>query len=276
MSSKEFNYERAWKEFVVPKIAKFTETERTIVTLLAVSLKDKHQEHNLNIKIDKPEAELLEQLSTEQLFRIGKLCHDYTDLKPGKEKRDGLDKFEWIGIGWKIENVCNQEIATREDRMEVSGLFPKGDRISWDVYEQFMEWPKGSKEEFIMNFFKRTKVEETYGLIFEAIQSYEFDPHLYMITGKHLKYSDSGMLSEYEIERMERQHGPLCGMKGCNLLFSEHTHKEGPMMRLTRNIEEEKVVEFVKRYAKFLKRNKLVGVCFNEKQFKILQKGKDV
>lgn len=47
-------------------------------------------------------------------------------------------------------------------------------------------------------------------------------PHPYMITPNHLKYnSDEMYLGKEQIERMEQEHGAMCGFK-CGLPWHEH------------------------------------------------------
>ena len=47
-------------------------------------------------------------------------------------------------------------------------------------------------------------------------------PHPYMITEKHLAYNQNEMyLGKEQIERMEKEHGSMCGFK-CGLLNDEH------------------------------------------------------
>jgi len=46
-------------------------------------------------------------------------------------------------------------------------------------------------------------------------------PHPYCITPRHLHYCDSVILNKESIERAE-ERGARCGMKNCNLFYSEH------------------------------------------------------
>lgn len=47
-------------------------------------------------------------------------------------------------------------------------------------------------------------------------------PHPYCITSKHLQYNTSMYLGKEQIEDMEKTHGKMCGVFGCNLLYNEH------------------------------------------------------
>ena len=46
-------------------------------------------------------------------------------------------------------------------------------------------------------------------------------PHPYCITPRHLHYCDSMILDKESIRRAEKR-GAKCGVKNCNLSFSEH------------------------------------------------------
>ena len=74
---------------------------------------------------------------------------------------------------------------------------------------------------------------------FDKIQSVNHNPHPYCISEKHLEYNDSTYLGKDNILRMEKKHGPMCGMytngsdwtnrwksgyKRCTLSYKEHTY----------------------------------------------------
>lgn len=50
-------------------------------------------------------------------------------------------------------------------------------------------------------------------------------PHPFCITERHVAHAADhfcGLLDKFSIEDLERKTGPSCGVKGCNLKYSEH------------------------------------------------------
>ena len=58
---------------------------------------------------------------------------------------------------------------------------------------------------------------------FDAIININHKPHHYMITPRHIKYCECGILDEKSIKWMEKNHKVKCGHENCQLTFEQHT-----------------------------------------------------
>jgi hypothetical protein len=96
---------------------------------------------------------------------------------------------------------------------------------------------------------------------FDSITTINHKPHPYCIGPKHLKYNDSMYLGRNQIEKMEREHGPMCEMYTnnpnakdstkynnkkskdcqykCNLNYEEHTSNKVIAIKCLKDISKE-------------------------------------
>jgi len=96
-------------------------------------------------------------------------------------------------------------------------------------------------------------------------------PHAYMITPKHLIYNKNEMyLGDTQIERMESEHGSLCGQIGCNLRWAEH--KQALLVKCLTSFKSkddpkkmnEELYEWLLKCKPLVEKNSLEGFAFME------------
>ena len=91
--------------------------------------------------------------------------------------------------------------------------------------------------------------------------------HPYCITARHLKYNDSMYLGKKQIEQMESKHGAMCGAKGCNMLYSEHTHALLVEVNSTKELNEiEGLNEYLMSIKSTCEKDGYVGFAFKQKK----------
>ena len=96
-------------------------------------------------------------------------------------------------------------------------------------------------------------------------------PHPYMITEKHLEHNDSMYLGKEQIDKMELDHGSMCGFK-CGLSYAEH--KQALLVECKKNMKTKKgfLNRELKKYLLSIKdqatKEKFEGFAFLDKSDK--------
>ncbi len=100
------------------------------------------------------------------------------------------------------------------------------------------------------------------------------DPHPYCITDKHVCYASDkcgGILGESAIEGAERS-GAWCGIRDCNLKYSEHRQSKVLVVVIAENIEimkkDEEMRKFFMGIKDRLEKEKIAGILLpTEEEF---------
>lgn len=90
-----------------------------------------------------------------------------------------------------------------------------------------------------------------------------FDPHPFMITEQHVVYASQyagGILSEDSITRSRKP----CGMRGCNLKYSEHKSEKVAIIRITRNCTSKQVQDWMKTLISWAEAEGVAGFAIIE------------
>lgn len=98
--------------------------------------------------------------------------------------------------------------------------------------------------------------------IVKSIDSINFKPHPYCITHHHLSRNSSMHLGKEQIEAMEKKHGPMCGVPGCNVYYEQHTSDKACFLQLTQNLQQSVAQEKLKSAIPILTENKIDGFVF--------------
>ena len=97
-----------------------------------------------------------------------------------------------------------------------------------------------------------------------SINTVNQKPHPYCITDKHLSRNSSMYLGVEQINDMEKKYGPMCGVKGCNVLFEEHKGDRVVFLQLCRNMPNSEATELLRTCAGLLETNGIDGITFVE------------
>ena len=239
---KEFNYKRAWEQYVRPEFTKMAPALLSLVqdvTEVARSLEQVGASHQL--KSTPPElvsllVKKLDEIPLEELAWASQVVYYFGHLAPNGEGQQG-------GAYWKFQMLADQSVLGRKGGNEA--LYQAKLRMKTKL-EGFHDHKEGSEyaNEELAGLVQKLLPDMTEVEVLGA-ENVNFKPHPFVIGPKHFP-TDGGMYID--------PHRAPCAMKGCNLSYEEHTSERALFVR-PKVEDEEKFRAALKKVLEVLEEN---------------------
>lgn len=227
---KEFNYQRAWKEFVKPEFDKLSATVKGLLAQTAACVNSLAQDKSLALVGQTPElVAAFDAVPVEELAWASKVVYYYGHLASNRECQDG-------GLYWKFEKLADASIINREKvdsskPLSTPGLVAMHDsKVKMDkALEGFHDHKEGTEldNDELPEFLTRLLPELAKVVEILSADNVNHNPHPFCIGPRHFP-KDGGMF-------INPRQAP-CAMKGCNLSYEEHTSERALFVKpLTEN-----------------------------------------
>jgi len=245
---KEFNYNRAWEEFVRPEFTKLMPAVLTLVQSVAEAAPSLEQEGASRQLRSTPPGlvetlvKQLDEIPVEELAWASRVVYYFGHLDPsGSASQES-------GSYWKFEMLAVQSVLGREGNEALRLAKLRMDEVLKE-YHDHKEGTEYSNDE-LAGLIQRLLPEVSEMVEVVEAQNVNFKPHPFVIGTKHFP-TDGGMFID--------PHRAPCAMKGCNLSYEEHTCDRALLVRPKVDLKEEAPVfqEALKKILAVLEENSI-------------------
>ena len=239
--SKEFNYARAWREYVKPEFKKlypaikaaYDETFKVVDTLNQVGAS--HQLTGQSASL----ISLYEAIDPEILAWASQVVYFYGHLSPEKTAQEG-------GLYWKFQILADTVFFARKD---VSSEVARRAKIkmdkalnNFDDHKEGTEYDNDELPDYIASITPDIGAGDVSIL---RVDDVNHKPDMFCITGKHMRLSQ-GMYLDPNVAP--------CGV--CGQPYSAHTHERAMLLKVHTE-KEERIKEAMKRILGFCEEHKI-------------------
>ena len=227
---KEFNYKRAWKQYVKPEFDRLSPAVITLLDRVRDVVDSLGQDRSLALVGQTPElVAAFDAIPAEELAWASKVIYYYGHLASDGSAQTG-------GLYWKFEKLADASLINREkvdcsQSLSTPGLVALHEAKTkmdvalkgFDDHKEGTEYDNDELPKFLTEL-----LPELAGVV-ELLKAdnVNYKPHPFMIGPKHFP-KDGGMF-------IQPRQAP-CAMQGCNLSYDEHTSDRALFVRpLTEN-----------------------------------------
>jgi len=235
---KEFNYKRAWEEFVHPEFLKLSEAVHKAYQATGKQV-DNIKQVGANHKVEGQTPDLValfDAVPAEELAWASKVVYFHGHLSSGVSQSGGLY--------WKFEILADESVLRRGTSEDIRRAKERIDG-ALKAYHDHKEGTEYDNEE--LPGYLKSQLPDIAGAV-EPVQADHVNhkPHPFVIGGRHFP-KDGGMY-------INPRQAP-CALEGCNLSYDEHTSERALFVRLLTKDEGvikaalTKIIEFCKAQA---------------------------
>jgi len=210
---KEFNYERAWREYVKPEFEKLSGMVHLLFVQTATVVDSLGQARDLSLVGQTPElVAAFDAVPVEELAWASQVIYYYGHLAPDRTAQSG-------GLYWKFQKLADASIINRD----VTALHEAKTRMeqalkSFDDHKEGTEYDNDELPKFL------TELLPELATVVEILKAdyVNHKPHPFCIGLRHFP-KDGGIY-------INPRQAP-CAMRGCNLSYDEHTSERALFVR---------------------------------------------
>jgi len=213
---KEFNYQRAWKEFVKPEFDKLSATIQGLLAQTRACVDSLAQNGNGLVGQTPELVAAFDTVPVEELAWASKVIYYYGHLASNRECQEG-------GLCWKFEKLADASIINRQKvdcskPLSTPGLVAMHDSKSKmdEALEGFHDHKEGTEydNDELPEFLTRLLPELAKVVEILKADYVNHKPHPFCIGPRHFP-KDGGMF-------INPRQAP-CAMRDCNLSYEKHT-----------------------------------------------------
>lgn len=272
--SKEFNYERAWKELYAPALHQMPLQIRSLVNEFAyLAPKLVQNRHHLE-QLDLTEEAQGIKANFDHLFKTweefkkvagrsgaeladaAELVYWYGHLAPGNASKDGHFDAQRDGLYWKFKSLVIAALIEAKTSGEIMHRAKaKYDALNNTFYDH-KEGTELDNDEIAEKY--RPLVEDVFEVV--GVRDVNFKPDIFCIGTRHFP-KDGGMY-------IRPEQAPCCN---CGKPYAEHTHDRVMFLKCLRDLPNREAAKALNRIKKAAEKDKvrLDGFGFVENGFKI-------
>ena len=267
---REFNYQRAWREWAQPRFDKLSPELRALFTDVLAATDDLHTVPQ-KYETPFPDTEkgnalavAFSKFGSEELAEAACVIYYYGHwgyTAEGKESQKG-------GAYWLFQRLADHVTIKRGETNGGGVLCSKNwEKRNWQT-DDFMDHKEGTSldnDELAAKY--RALVPEPF--VVQQVTQVNYKPHPYVIGPKHIEAAQSygGILGKEVMEKVGCAYydrGSSCGLP-----YSAHTHDTAIFLTMTRDVANKEAADILSALKPEFEKDNISGVALPPCEFKI-------